>query len=66
MRTDDKEGIELLKRNGWEVICFSPFEIEQEEDGVRLGFATGEGARTVLEYLKLEEGLNGDDYEKEI
>lgn len=39
---------ELLKINGWDIECESPFEI-RHEDG---SFATGQAANIVLDYLK--------------
>jgi hypothetical protein len=42
---------ELLKANGWEVECQSPFEI-RTADG---SFASGEAAKLVLQFLRSEE-----------
>lgn len=44
-----ESDIKILEENGWEVICESPFEIEEINGG---GTATGEGAELVLYYFK--------------
>jgi hypothetical protein len=40
---------EILEKNGWFIVCISPFEI-QHEDG---SFATLNAAKIILEYLKM-------------
>jgi len=46
-----KEDEELLKENGWDVECESPFEIRYEDGGA---FASGLAADIVLDYYKHE------------
>lgn len=46
-----KDDIKLLKDNGWDVECESPFEILCEDGGA---FATGLAAQIVLDNLKHE------------
>ncbi len=55
----NKDDVKLLEKYGWDVVCYSPFEIEmQSEDGmVLMGAAKGDGAEAVLELIKLEEQL---------
>lgn len=48
----NKEDIDLLEENGWEVTCESPFELELIED--RSSTATGFGAHLILQYYKNE------------
>lgn len=43
--------IAILKANGWEIECESPFEIRNVESE---SFASGEAAQIVLDYLKNE------------
>lgn len=45
------EDEELLKENGWDVECESPFEIRYEDGGA---FASGLAADIVLDYYKHE------------
>lgn len=45
------KDIKLLKKNGWEVECMSPFEIRYKDGGA---FATGLAAEIVLYDLKKE------------
>jgi hypothetical protein len=47
----DEISAAILAANGWEIVCYSPFEI-QTKDG---SFASGEAAHIVLEYLRPDE-----------
>ena len=49
----NEEDIELLKKNGWDVVCQSPFEIEYRDD--RRSCASGLAAEIVLIYLQDED-----------
>ena len=51
----DRDDVELLKENGWEVECESPFEV-RHVDG---SFATGLAARIVLERMRWEDEKDG-------
>jgi hypothetical protein len=42
--------VDLLEENGWEIVCFSPFEIEQGESR-----ASGLAAEIVLAYYQENE-----------
>lgn len=50
-----KSDEQLLEQDGWQIICHSPFEIDKEEDGVQLGFASGEAAWIIVELLRASE-----------
>jgi hypothetical protein len=45
-----------LNRHGWEVECWSPFEVSKSNatDG-QLGFASGRAAKIVLDYCRRNE-----------
>ena len=47
----NKNDIFLLESHGWIVVCESPFEIEHNET---CSLATGEGAKIILNSLKLK------------
>ena len=47
----DEETINLLKENGWIVVCHSPFEIEYEDGGA---FASGYAAQIILDSCRYE------------
>jgi hypothetical protein len=44
----------LLEKYGWNVICYSPFEIETKDGS----FASGEAAQYVLDSIRKEEKEN--------
>ena len=67
MKRTDEINEAILAEHGWEIECYSPFEI-RTKDG---SFASGEAAHIVLEYLrprdcnprKILQNLDVDDVE---
>ena len=51
-KTVTDEDMALLERNGWNVDCESPFEISKTRNGEPVGFASGEAAHLIGEYLR--------------
>ena len=54
----NEEDIKLLEENGWDVECWSPFEIRFKDGGA---FATGLAAQIVLDDLKTERDCFDED-----
>ena len=49
----DKKDIKLLEKDGWDVVCEHPFELEMWEDGVMIAEAKGHAAEIILSNLKM-------------
>ena len=54
----DKEDIKILEKDGWDVVCEHPFEIEMWERDFngklcQIGEAKGEAAKIILANLKM-------------
>ena len=54
----DKKDIKILEKDGWDVVCQSPFELEMWEkysNGVNIciGEAKGQAAEIILANLKI-------------
>jgi len=54
----DKQDIKILEKDGWDVVCESPFELEmweKDSNGVNLliGEAKGQAAEIILTNLKM-------------
>lgn len=55
-----QEDINLLKENGWLVVCESPFELENAEDSSST--ASGLAAKLILETLKSSQDDEDETY----
>ena len=49
----DKKDIKILEKDGWDVVCESPFELEMWEDGELVAEAKGQAAQIILANLKM-------------
>jgi hypothetical protein len=49
----NKEDIKILEKDGWDVVCESPLELEMWEDGELVAVAKGRAAAIILSNLKM-------------
>jgi hypothetical protein len=49
----DKKDIKILEKDGWDVVCEHPFELEMSENGVMIAEAKGRAAEIILANLKM-------------